>query len=171
MELQPLITDAGLQAAFNASSTGFAAEITHIGLGTGSYVPTANQTGLTNEKLRVPIADGKMLDVKQLHVTAIANDAQNFWVKEVGFFLADGTLLAVWSDTGISLAYKSANVGLLLAFDLALAALPANAITIVSTGASLNLNFATELAQLATASISNMTRHIQLEQRLRNGGL
>jgi len=171
MDLTPLITNAGLQAAFNASSTGLAANITHIALGSGSYAPNAAQTGLTNEVMRVPIADGKMLDAKQLHVTAIASGVQQFWVREVGFFLADGTLLAVWSDTGIALAYKSASVDLLLAFDLALAALPANAITILSTGASLNLNFAGELAELATASIGNMTRQIQLETRLRNGGL
>lgn len=171
MDLKPLITDAGLQAAFNAASTGLNAEITHIALGTGNYTPTADQTGLVVERMRMPIADGKMLDAKQLHVTAIADDAQAFWVREVGFFLADGTLLAVWSEPGVSLAYKSADVQLLLAFDLALAALPADSVVVQSTGADLSLNFAAELARMATASINTMLRQIQFEQRLRDGGL
>jgi len=169
--LTPIITDAGLHAAFNASNTGLAAEITHIALGDSAYAPATNQLSLVHEVMRVAVADGAAVSPTQIHLTALASGAQQFWVKEVGFYLADGTLFAVWSDPAQTLAYKAANVDLLLAFDLALAAVPADSITVQGTGQNLSLMMAGELAELATANVRTMHRQIQLEQRLRDGGL
>jgi len=169
--LTPVITDAGLQAAFNANNTGIAAEITHIALGDNGYAPTTGQVSLQHEVVRIPIADGSPVVATQIHLTALASGALQFWVKEVGFYLADGTLFAVWSDPAQTLAYKAANVDLLLAFDLSIAAIPAGSITVQGTGQNLSLYYADELAHMAIAHLTTMHTQIQLESRLKSGGL
>jgi len=169
--LTPVITDAGLQAAFNANSTGLAAEITHIALGDAAYAPAANQLSLVHEVMRTPVADGSPVTPTQIHLTALASGALQFWAKEVGFYLADGTLFAVWSDPAQTLAYKAANVDLLLAFDLSIAAIPAGSITVQGTGQNLSLYYADELAHMAIAHLTTMHTQIQLESRLKSGGL
>lgn len=156
--LQPVITQAGLAAIFRATNDGLSAQITHIVLGSTGYTPVQTQTALRSKKGTYPISDGQKLSSTQLHLTAVADDAAEYWVREVGFLLADGTLLAVWSDPVQALAYKSPNAELLLAYDLSLAALPANSVTINSTGAGLNLTLSEQLAALAAASLAGMLR-------------
>jgi hypothetical protein len=156
--LQPVITQAGLAAIFRATNDGLSAQITHIVLGSTGYTPVQTQTALRSKKGTYPISDGQKLSSTQLHLTAVADDAAEYWVREVGFLLADGTLLAVWSDPTQALAYKSPNAELLLAYDLSLAALPANSVTITSTGAGLNLTLSEQLAALAAASLAGMLR-------------
>jgi len=86
-------------------------------------------------------------------------------VREVGFLLSDGTVFAVWSHPTTAIAYKAANVDLLLAYDLELLALPADSVTVVSTGAGLNLAMATELARIASAAIEGMLRELRTNDR------
>ena len=161
--LIPIITTRGLAAVFNAENTGFAAKITHIALGDNGRTPSKGELGLTNERMRIPIADGERVGEHQIHVTALADGSTEFWVREIGFMLEDGTMLAVWSDKDNPLAYKSAQVPLFLAFDLVLEALPAQSVTVVGTGADLSLAaFAEHQAALATANVSNMARHVEL---------
>jgi hypothetical protein len=156
--LQPVITQAGLAAIFRATNDGLSAQITHIVLGSTGYTPVQTQTALRSKKGTYPISDGQKLSSTQLHLTAVADDAAEYWVREVGFLLSDGTLLAVWSDPAQALAYKSPNAELLLAYDLSLAALPANSVTINSTGAGLNLTLSEQLAAMAAASLAGMLR-------------
>lgn len=164
--LQPVITQAGLAAIFRATNDGLAAQITHVVLGSTGYTPVQTQTALRSKKGTYPISDGQKLSSTQIHLTAVADDAAEFWVREVGFLLSDGTLLAVWSDPSQALAYKSPNAQLLLAYDLSLAALPANSVTINSTGAGLNLTLSEQLAALAKASIAGMVRGVQYQDAL-----
>jgi hypothetical protein len=159
--LQPLITKAGLAAIWRADNTGVAAEITHIVVGTSGYTPANTQTALRTQVAKIAISDGQRLSDTLIHVTAVADDAKAYWVREVGFLLSDGTLLAVWSHPTEALTYKSATAELLLAYDLSLNALPANSVTITSTGAGLNLTLSAELAALATASIAEMLRGVK----------
>lgn len=160
--LIPVITTRGLAAVFNAQNTGLSAEITHIALGDHGRTPSKNEVGLVNERMRVPIADGDRIDDHQIHLTGLADGNTEFWVCEIGFILKDGTMLAVWSDTD-PLAYKSAEVPLLLAFDLVLAALPANSVNIIGTGANLSLAaWGEQLAAVAAANVDNMARHVEL---------
>ena len=130
----PIITQAGLQAVFNASNTGLAAEISHIALGDSGYTPTDAITALQSEQQRVRISGGEMIADDQVHLTATATGAQEYWIKEVGFYLADGTLLAVYSDPDKAIAYKSKTLDILLSFDLKLSALPAESVTIDGNG-------------------------------------
>ncbi len=133
--LIPVITQAGLQAVFNASNSGLQAEITEIALGDQGWQPDSAAVGLRNERRRIQISNGERIAPTQIHITAVEDGTQlEYWVREVGFYLADGSLLAIWSHETQALAYKAAGVDLLLAFDMALAALPAESVTVVGTG-------------------------------------
>lgn len=159
--LIPVITTKGLAAAWTADNTGVAAKITHVQLGDRGYAPSKGQLGLQNRRLRIPIADGQRVSDTQIHVTALADDTSEFWVREVGFELDNGQVLAVWSDPVTPLAYKSALVPLLLAFDLVLEALPAGSITVVGTGANLSLAvWGEQFATQSAAIVDNMARHV-----------
>ncbi len=159
--LQPVITKAGLAAILRADNTGIAAQITHIALGTSGYTPSADQKSLVAQTAKYPIAGGERLSSTLLHLTALADGDRAFWVREIGFLLSDGTLLAVWSDSSTPLAYKSADTDLLLAYDLSLAALPADSVTIVSNEAGLSLSLAEPLAALAAAQLREQLRSLQ----------
>ncbi len=104
---------------------------------------------------------------RQLHVTGVVDgDGPEFWVREVGFELEDGTLLAIWSSTQ-PLAYVSNNVPLLLAFDLRLEALPADAVTVVTTGANLSLAaWGEQYLANAAAIVDNMARQVDILYRV-----
>lgn len=160
--LVPVITTAGLAAVLNATSDGVQAKITHIALGSSGRTPSKNERALVSEKMRVPVADGERINDTQIHVTGLADGATEFWVHEIGFILDDGSMLAVWSDTN-PLAYKSAAVPLLLAFDLVLDALPAQSVTVESTGANLSLAaWGEQYTALAAGQIDNMARQTNL---------
>lgn len=172
--LIPVITTRGLAAVFNAQNTGLSAEITHIALGDHGRTPSKNEVGLVNERMRIAIADGVRIDDHQIHLTGIADGSSEFWVREIGFILADGNMLAVWSDID-PLAYKSAEVPLLLAFDLVLAALPANSVNIIGTDKEMSLAaYADKFISNAAASINTSTGviknahwNMQLSEKIR----
>ncbi len=158
--LVPTFTEVGLQALFNATQDGLEAKITEVGLGEGAYAPDQTRTTLQDEVHRLPIAAGKRVGANQVHLNVIDDTDHAFWVREVGFYLDDGTLLAVYSASEGALAYKSPTIDLLLAFDLSLNGIPADSVTVIDTGANLNILFAPELARLATASINTMRRYL-----------
>ena len=128
---KPVITQAGITAVFNATNSGLEANIVAVALGDQSWSPTSAATKLKKEKRRIPVGNGNKLSPNQIHITAIEDGQQQaYWVREVGFYLEDGTLLAVWSHPSQPLAYKAPGVDLLLAFDVALSALPRSLIQI-----------------------------------------
>lgn len=172
--LTPVITKKGLAAIFSAQNDGFAAQITEIRLGEHGHTPSKSEIGLTQEKMRLDVADGERVGDYQIHLTGLASGDAEFWVREVGFYLSDGTMFAVWSDEN-PLAYKSALVDLLLAFDLGLEALPAQSVTVLGTGANLSLaawgeQFIASVTQGvsdATCTIKNTHWNMQLSEKLR----
>ncbi|MFG0917916.1 phage tail protein [Pseudomonas sp. CJQ_11] len=164
--LKPLITKAGLAAIWNATSTGFQAEIAYIGLGSQGYTPTVDQKALRGQVGKYPVAGGEQLSSSLIHLTTLVDDEKAFWVREVGFFLSDGTLFAVWSSTGDPLTYKPAGGNILLAYDLSLEALPAESVTIVANTAGLNLTLAEPLAAQATALLAEMLRGTKQQDQL-----
>lgn len=165
--LLPTITEAGLNAIWRASNDGVSAQITHIALGDAAYTPNQGMTRLQSERARYPVADGKRLTSRQIHLTALADGNAEFWVREVGFYLADGTCLAIWSDPAKLLAYKAGGVDLLLAYDLTLSAVPADSVTVQSTGAGLNLAMAEEYTALAIAQLGEMQRGLKRDDQTR----
>lgn len=164
--LKPLITKAGLAAIWNATSTGVQAEIAYIGLGSQGYTPTVDQKALRAQVVKYPISGGEKLSSSLIHLTALADDDKAFWVREVGIYLADGTLFAVWSSPDTPLTYKAAGTELLMAYDLLLEALPADSVTIVSTATGLNLTLAAPLAAQASALLADMMRGVQQDDQL-----
>ncbi len=164
--LQPVITKTGLAAIFTADNTGVSARIGSIVLGTSAYAPNADQKSLISQVAEYPIADGERLTSTLLHITALVDGPQAFWVREIGFKLTTGQLLAVWSHPTEVLAFKSADTDLLLAYDLSLAALPADSVTIVSTGAGLSLSLAGPLAAQANALLAEQLRGLKQQDLL-----
>lgn len=157
--LIPVITAQGLSAVFNENNDGVAAKITHIALGDNGRTPSKNELSLVSEKFRTPIAEGDRIDDYQIQVTALADGDSEFWIREIGFFLEDGTMLAVWSSSQ-PLAYKSAAVPLLLAFDLKLESLPAQSVTISTTGTELSL------AAYTSSFISSVTADVLMQESI-----
>lgn len=164
--LIPQLLDSGLAAIQLASGDGVKLRITHVALGDAGYTPTTGQTGLHHEIVRYPIADGKSVGPRQLHLTALADDNAEFWVREVGFVLENGSFLAVWSSPSRALAYKQAGLELLLAYDLTLAGVPPDSVIVQSTGAGLNLHLAEELACLAAAQLTSQLADLQHDAQL-----
>ena len=161
--LKPTITSAGLQALINADNNGLDAQITAVGLGQAGYTPSNSRTRLSSEVHRIGLHSGKRVASNQLHLNVIDNSSHEFWVREVGFYLQDGTLFAVYSSPDKALAYKATDVDLLLAFDLSIEAASADKINIdVNNDNQLNIMLAPELAKMATAQINSMTRDLKL---------
>jgi hypothetical protein len=94
----PQITDAGLQAALAYSGTGVAVKITHIAAGDVSWNPDETAVALQNELERVEVAQGAIVGPHQIHLDAFLTGPLEYEIAEVGFFMEDGTLFAVWSD-------------------------------------------------------------------------
>lgn len=149
--LKPVLTRAGMRAVFNASNTGLQATISHIAFGATAYTPTGEETALASEQVRIPIAGGSWVGDFTVHMTGLLDDGPSFWIREVGIILSDGTLLAVWSHATTPLAYKTAGVPLVAAFDLTIEQLPASAITVQAGNIDLTLFFGSEFAAIATA--------------------
>lgn len=163
--LKPVILESGLAAIWRATNDGVSAQITHTALGDAGYDPSQAQQGMQSMKVRYPVADGARVSPRRVHLTALADGAIEIWVREVAFLLSDGTVFAVWSHPTTAIAYKAADVDLLLAYDLELVALPADSVTVVSTGVGLNLAMAAELARIASAAIEGMLRELRTNDR------
>ncbi|MDD2059138.1 phage tail protein [Pseudomonas putida] len=164
--LQPVITKAGLAAIWRADNTGVSAEITHVVLGSAGYTPRTDQKSLQAQVAKYPIAGGERLSSTQIHLTAVADDDRAYWVREIGFLLSDGTLLAVWSHPTEALTYKPADADFVLAYDVSLAALPADSVIINSVPGGLNLTLAGPLAAQASALIAEQLRGLQQQDQI-----
>ena len=96
-----IVTDAGIEEVINAERNGTAPVVlTQVGLGTGQYTPTHDQTALQNEFKRLPanaLAGGNVGD-NTIYINArdTSNDAYTLF--EFGVYTASGTLFAVCSQ-------------------------------------------------------------------------
>ena len=153
-------TSKGLGEVLQAKNQGLKGEITHIGAGTGRYNPDGSEIALRDERQRVAIADYEDLGNQQLRMAALFDGEAEYEIGEFGFYLASGTLLAVYSVAGKLLTYKAAAARVLQKFTLDISPLPADSVTIVVGDENLNILIAEELAAVATANIDNMARHL-----------
>ncbi|AZF35930.1 Phage tail fiber protein [Pseudomonas sp. R4-39-08] len=155
-------TSKGLDEVLQAKNQGLKAEITHIGAGTGRYTPDGTEVALRDERQRVAIVDYEDLGERQLRMAALFDGDGEYEIGEFGFYLASGTLLAVYSVAGKLLTYKAAAARVLQKFTLDISPLPADSVTIVVGGDNLNILLAEDIAVLATANIDNMARQTEL---------
>ncbi|MEG8230935.1 hypothetical protein [Pseudomonas orientalis] len=159
-------TSKGLDEVLRAKNQGLKGEITHIGAGTGRYNPDGSEVALRDERQRVAIVDYEDLGERQLRMAALFDGDGEYEIGEFGFYLASGTLLAVYSVAGKLLTYKAAAARVLQKFTLDVSPLPADSVTIVVSGDSLNLLLVEELAAIAAANVNNMSRHLGLLFRM-----
>ncbi|MBD1226506.1 phage tail protein [Xenorhabdus griffiniae] len=96
-----LLTQAGAEKLERAASSGVKLEITHMAVGDGggsSPTPNINQSGLINEKHRAEL-DALIVNPQtpgQFIAEQILPEGEgNWWVREIGLFDKDGTLIAV----------------------------------------------------------------------------
>ena len=167
--LKPFITQQGLSAALSSHNDGVAARISTVELGDQGYtVPVnangyATQTRLQSKQQRVAIADGRRAAAHQINLSFIVEGTSSYEVKELGFYLDDGSengiLFAVWSDPDRTLAWKSKSVPLIISLELVLSALPADSVTVEPGSTPLQLVMTRDMAAIGTA-LANM----QLEQ-------
>ena len=172
--LIPVITSKGLQAVFAADSRGLDVTISHIALGDSGYIPAKNgdgyatQSRLRSERQRIAIGDGKRVGAHQVDLSAVADGDAEYWVRELGFYLSDGTLFAVWSDSQRAIAWKSKAAPLVVALELALSALPANSVNVVAGGGNLELLLTNEMAAVATALANVQLEQLRQADKLKN---
>lgn len=163
--LKPKITNAGLGAVFNETNNGLEAWISHVAFGDGagnSYAPTGTETQLKREKVRVAIGGGGREAPTQILVQGVLDEGPEFWVREVGFFLNDGTLLAVWSEPGTLLIHKTDGVPFVFAYGLALKGVPANSVNVQISGPAVNVVFDKEFALIAANQARFALRQFRL---------
>ncbi|WP_438869334.1 hypothetical protein [Pseudomonas sp. L1(2025)] len=153
-------TSKGLDEVLQAKNQGLKGEITHIGAGTGRYNPDGAQVALRDERQRVAIVDYEDLGDRQLRMAALFDGEAEYEIGEFGFYLASGTLLAVYSVAGKLLTYKASAARVLQKFTLDISPLPTDSVTVVVGSENLNVLLTEEFAQLAAASVDNMARHV-----------
>ncbi|WPZ28191.1 phage tail protein [Sulfitobacter sp. OXR-159] len=100
-----LLTDIAETKITAAAGTGSAVAITHVALGDGNgsnYAPGHAQTGLRREMARQPIATRHIEGGNAWRVRAeFGPETPAFAVREMGFFDADGDLIAVWAGNDV----------------------------------------------------------------------
>ncbi|GAB6075694.1 phage tail-collar fiber domain-containing protein [Desulfurobacterium crinifex] len=152
IKLIPITTTAGLQKFFQVSGLPeVRLKLTHIGFGDAGYTPEKSQTSLKNEIIRVPIASGKVfpsdgyMDLSAL----LPEDAPEFWIREIGWYLEDGTLAFVWSHPEVPIAWKNKNLKLLTGISVRVTDVPLDKIEIVESNPDLKLLYTEEFAQVS----------------------
>jgi hypothetical protein len=146
----PVITDIGKQAVFEADNAQLKVNIKYIAIGTGRYTPTADRALLEDEKLRVEILSSQVdKENYQFTLNTIFDDkTEEFYINEIGFFLEDGTLFAVWSSPDKTLAYKSIWSKPIFSYTLKVVDVNLDAINIIDQGLDLQLNYEAEFANV-----------------------
>lgn len=128
-----IITDAGFAEVVNAEKNGTAPVLLKsVGVGTGKYEASASQTALQSEIKRLDAISGGGIGDNIIHITLHDNSADAYVVYEVGIFTEAGTLFCVYSQN-TPIVQKSAGSELLFAFDIVLANINAESLTIGDT--------------------------------------
>lgn len=155
-------TAVGLAELVQAKNQGLKGEITHVAAGTARYDPDGTEQALRDERQRVAIADYEDLGTGSMRLAALFDGALEYEIGEFGFYLSTGTLLAVFSAAGVLQTYKSAQARVLQRFTIDISALPTDSVTVVIGSENLNVLLTEEIAQIATANVDNMARHVGL---------
>lgn len=164
MSLQ--FTDAGLNRVLSENAKGLMGELTTIAVGSGKYTPTPTMTHLIDEKQRAEVADKVRVQSGQYRIGFILDGNLEYAVGEIGYFLRDGTLLAVESSPDTVITYKSASSTIIPKFLLDLRPMPANGITVVAGTEHINLFFANEFETIAKTLTDSMSRDVEAQFRL-----
>ena len=130
MPLEFILTTAGKAKIIAANNNGTnPVTISQIAVGSASWSPTAAATSLNTEIKRIAAIGGGVVADDTIHVTASDSTTDTYEVKEVGLYLSDGTLLAIYSQPATIIS-KGVSTVALLAADLVLTGVPAGSVTV-----------------------------------------
>lgn len=151
--LQVVTTSRGRQAVLDADIQGLKLRITHVAAGSAGYQPSVSATALRSEFVRAPIAKAEVNEDRyQLNLSAAFTGEEEGWIREIGFFAEDGTLVWLWSSADTALGYKSAPTRFLVGLSLTVTDVPLGQIEIVDQGQPLDLAIEPAIAESATAT-------------------
>lgn len=174
MTLKLQFTSKGLDACLSAKDQGLKAKITHMAFGADAYVPSKDQTGLSQQKEKVEIADYQDA-VGDVRMACVFDGALEYPIREIGLFLEDGTLLGVYSEPNKTLGYRTPAVKVVQWITLNITALPSDSVTIVVGTENLNLildkefiSSAQSLLRTNAAIIKNAHWNLQLSEQIRH---
>jgi len=166
MNHQLIMTNAGLQAAFDANNNGIDFNIKYLGVGDQNYTPNPEQQHLVNERARVQFNQFKKVSDTAFSIVAVVSGDEEYFVNEMGIYNDKEVLIGVMSNADKPITYKPAGGQLVQPLTLDFNMLPPNSINIVTGVNNLNILVDDQLAALATASINTMTRQVQQLFRL-----
>jgi hypothetical protein len=126
--LQITVTQAGRAALVNAANTGtLPVQITAIGVTPQAFTPAATHTALPGEIKRLPTFAGAVVADDTIHVTLRDDGPDTYTLRGFGLYLQDGTLFALYGQSGVILE-KSSQAMLLLAVDVRFVEVPATSL-------------------------------------------
>lgn len=130
---QLIITDAGRAAAVTAAGDELSVNIAEVGIGTGQWTPTAAATALVNELKRIPASGSQKSTPTSVTVGFQDNSSDVYTCYEIGFYLDDGTLFAIYASSDTVVGAKSAPLKLLWGLTMVLSSLPADSVSVTAT--------------------------------------
>ena len=170
----PVTTEAGHAARMANSAGGFAVNITHIAIGAAGYnVPMNAVTGrstatsLQDEKNRVEIQDVRITAINQKDLSFVVEPTEEFYIREIGFYLADGTLYAVASHPTMALDWASPQSTNLFALEFVIEDADPDTVHFTATGPDLNLLMTREFTVLSNFHLTNALESLRLADRVR----
>ena len=166
MSGQLIITRAGLEASINAQNRGIKAALKWVSAGDSAYTATPEQTSLVNEIARVEFSEFKNLAGSQMQAVAKFSGPEEYAIRELGFWLDDGTLFGVMSSPNVTINFKPAGGHCLQPFTLDFSALPTDSVTVVVGTENLNILIDEEFTIMARTQVDIMHRQIKQEIRL-----
>lgn len=164
-ELKLVITRKGLEECISAKNAGIKVDLKWVSAGDRAYTPNPDQTQLVNEIQRVEFSEFKDVGGNQMKAVGKFSGPQEYPIRELGFWLASGTLLGVISAPDTTLNYKSKDGHCIQPITLDLSALPSDSVQVVVGSENLNILIDEEFAKMAKAIVD--TQHIQIKQEFR----
>jgi phage-related tail fiber protein len=127
----PIITQQGQAAVFNAQATGTQLALTHMAYGTGAYNPTGTETALKAEVKRVPIGGGARITENQIRIASIwASSADKVNITEIGFYAGTVLFAVISRAAGGPYMYKTPGSNLIFSYDWVINLVPIGSISI-----------------------------------------
>jgi len=123
------ITHAGRAALINAEHNGTApVKITQVGVTATAFDPAPTATSLPGEIKRLSTISGQNVAADTVHITIRDDSTSSYTLRGFGLYLNDGTLFAVYGQSG-AVMQKSAQSLMLLSVDIKLLQVAASSIT------------------------------------------
>lgn len=151
--LKLVITRRGLDAAISAKNKGIKATLKWVSVGDAAYIPNKEQLVLQNERARVEFGEYKDTGGSSIQAAAKFSGSDEYSIREIGFWLDDGTLFGVISKPDTTLNYKAKDAHCIQPFTLNISDLPSDSITVIVGTENLNIMIDEEFETLSTAVI------------------